>query len=173
MNALDIGRRLFWITGQVIVLGLCLWYLKSMYNQSMLPDKTLTDTFKTANCLIIDKELSVKGEMWHQYRADFLVGYQAAGVQHKSWTSGNGLDHSFASKQHSQQIILDQFDIGSAYTCWYKPEAPEIVVLVLRHSWLPSSSFFVPFLVALLIFGYICKSIFMLIDACSPKQKKK
>ncbi len=64
----------------------------------------------------------------------------------------------------SQQELLDQFDNGGAYPCWFNPITPQVIVLVQRHSWSSTFPLVVPSVVALIMIFYILKAIFMFLE---------
>ena len=43
-----------------------------------------------------------------------------------------------------QQAIVDSFQVGKTYPCWYDPDRPEKAILVRGHAWVPFLLLFVP-----------------------------
>lgn len=149
-------RRLFLLFAQAIIIVVSIFYANYVYEAQILPDITVSDTYDVAQCLVENEKIVEKGTLLHSYRADFLVSYSVEDEPYRTWVSGNGLDTSFTTDRASQRAVLDQFEVGQTYPCWYDPEAPEVVVLVLRHDWAATFPWFVPFVVLLIvIYGFL------------------
>lgn len=159
INYTDIGRQLLILIGQVLILILCIFYIKVAYQETIVPDQLVSTTFRQANCLVVDKELSKRGIIFPRYRTDFLLSYSVEGRNYKSWASGNGLNHSYLLGKNSEQKILDTFKQNQTYPCWYNPNAPQIVVLVLRSDWSSEYSLVIPAIIILMMFLYACRTV--------------
>lgn len=166
------GSRIALLIGQVIVLIICIGYIEYYYFTKILPDKQAKEIYTEASCLLLDKKLTTKGRILRSYRADFLISYNAKGVQYNHWVSGNGLDYSFSRNITAQQNILAQYATGASYPCYYNPDHPEIVVFILRHHWLSTFPLIVPFIVGLITLYYFLKTIFQLVGAATIKTRQ-
>ncbi len=160
----DLMRTGSWLglfIGQIIIVILCVAYMDFIYNTNIYPDKQVEDNFDQTTCYVTSKRLSIKGTILHSYRADFLVNYKAptGPTQYSHWVSGNGLDLSFTQNRSSQENLLDQFEIGSVYPCYYNPQDPQVTVLVLRHSWTSTLPLLVPAAIIAVMGYYILKTL--------------
>lgn len=172
-NLSSSGKRLLIFAGQLAVLFFCIWYIQFIYYTNIYPDKLVKETYVATDCTVQSKTLSQKGKVLKSYRADFLISYSAAGAAYKVWVSANGLDRSFTSDRSAEEDLLGQFDVGSAYTCWYNPETPGIVVIVLRHNWASTFPLFIPSLIAFSMIYYLGKAIFEFLGEASLKAREK
>jgi hypothetical protein len=163
---------LFLFIAQFFILLICFAYIEFIYYNNILPDKEVVEEFTQSNCSIIKKELGEKGHVIHRYRANFLVTYAVNNFEYKTWATGNGLDQAYFHDQDQQQGLLDQFDVSVSYPCWYNPNAPQIVVLVLRHDWMSTLPLAVPTIVGLITFYYFMKAILLFFGFISHKTKE-
>ncbi|TAK73085.1 MAG: hypothetical protein EPO11_09075 [Gammaproteobacteria bacterium] len=129
------GKRVAFFIGEVSIAILCIGYFTRFYLTNILPDKQV-DTFQPTECFLESKRLNTRYPAFHRYRADFLISYNVNGVQYTRWVSGNGLDRTFTRDKNAQEVLLSQFNIGSTYPCHYKPQDPQVAVLVKRHDWI-------------------------------------
>jgi len=154
---LPLGYQLTIFLVQIVILIACIEYARIIYKDEVLPDKMVKDNFSQIACTVVSKKLSEKVHLVHSYRADFLISYEVNNVPYQTWVTGNGLDQDFFHQREPQETTLSQFQIGSAYTCWYDPKAPQIAVLVLRHDWISTLPLIIPTLIALIVIYYIIK----------------
>ncbi len=166
------GSSILWFLGQVIVLLICLWYIEFIYDQDIYPDKVVAETFGVADCSLLNKTLTTSGKVIHRYRADFQLVYFVNGKQYQSWTSGNGLDRSATTDLASQQDVLNQYNVGATYSCWYNPAVPQAVVLVQRHSWSSSFPLIIPSVIALIMIFYLLRSILIFFGFVTIKTRE-
>lgn len=152
------------LLGQIFIIYLCYWYIQNFYQINILPDKLAKDTFKQADCFIINKKLEIKEDIIPLYRAGFLISYNAKGVKYNRWVAGNGLDQSFSTDRREQENILAKFIVGNVYLCWYSPEDPRIAILIIRHNWLSTFPLMIPFLIIIIVCYYLVKNILRFFD---------
>lgn len=155
----EMGRQLLWFFAQLLVFLIAIAYINFVYTVNILPDKLVNETFNVSDCLLVGKELTKKGKVFPRYRADFLLSYAAQNKTFQSIASGNGLDRAFTTDQAQQAEVLEQFNVGQVYPCWYNPDTPSIVVLVPRHSWFSTFSLVIPSIIALIMLFYLIRSI--------------
>ncbi|HLB57694.1 MAG TPA: hypothetical protein VJL60_02645 [Gammaproteobacteria bacterium] len=167
------GSKIGLFIGQFIVLVLCIWYIQFIYYDDILPDKTVKENYVQTSCVITNKVLTEHGRIVHTYRADFLVSYLVGGDQYVATTSANGLDRSFRSNRVAEEELLNQFDIHDSYPCWYNPEFPQLVVLVLRHHWSSTFPLFIPSVIAFVMIYYLTRSLFVFLGIVSVKTREK
>lgn len=159
------GHRVLFMLAEFMLLLGCIIYIDYIYLTKIRPDQLAKLHFVQTDCLIMSKKLSTKGHVFHRYRADFLITYQAKGVQYTRWVSGNGLDKAYYRNNEKQEKLLSEFKDGNNYPCWYNPAKPAAALLVQRASWTYWSPFIWPAivgLVALLLFIKHAWSLLML-----------
>jgi hypothetical protein len=169
---LTAGSRAFWFIGQLLILFICIYYIEHTYFDNIRPDKIVAETYKDNECLIQQKGLSQRGRFVRSYRADFLLTYVVNETSYSAWTSANGLDRSFTTDKLSQESELNQFTVGVSYPCWYNPQSPQIVVLVLRHTWTSTFTLFIPSVIALIMLYYLFRSLFIFFGTASIKTRE-
>jgi|GEM_PF-1351141 len=156
-----VGYRILFFLAQIFILVVCIEFMQVLYNNDILPDKLVKETYIQTDCTILSKKLDEKGRLIKQYRADFQVNYLVNDKVYQAAVTGNGLDQAYFHKRQPQQDILDQFVIGSSYPCWYNPQIPQIMVLVLRHNWSSTLPLAIPTIIGLIALYYILKNIFV------------
>lgn len=156
------GSRVALLTGQVIVLLLCITYIEYVYTFNILPDKEAKEAYSEASCFVISKRLNAQGQFAGRYRADFLISYNVNRVQYNRWVSGNGLDMKFSQNRVAQEKLLSRFDVGGTYPCWFNPKNPELSVLVRRHNWLSTFPLMIPSVMSVIVVYYLFKNLFEL-----------
>lgn len=167
-----ITGRILLLIGQWLVLMFCLSYIGFIYAVDILPDKNAKETFIETNCTVVNERLSMKGRVFHSYRADFLVNYSVNNRPYSHWVSGNGLNLAFTQNKAEQQALIASFVIGNNYSCWYNPDKPDIVMLVQRHSWHSTFPLVVPSIVGLIVFYYLLKNLFELFAEIKSKSRQ-
>jgi hypothetical protein len=169
----DMGSKALLFAGQIGLLILCISYITFIYTENILPDKSVAEDYGVATCTVLAKGLSTKGRIVHSYRADFQVSYAANNTTYQAIASANGLDYSFTTDLPSQQEFLDEFQVGGQYPCWYNPQRPAIVVLVLRHSWTSTFPLIIPSVIAIIMVFYMFKSLFQLLEVMAVRARQK
>lgn len=163
------NRKMLWLMSQMVVLILCVYYLQSIYFTQILPDKMAAATFTETRCKVIEKSWQVEPTWFHSYRGHFTLTYTVDGKVYQTVTSGNGLDPSFAFDRPTVQALLDQFDIGKTYPCWYDPSKPQTVILSFRKTWTSTFSLMIPLIIAIVIIYYLLRSLFVIIQTRKVK----
>jgi hypothetical protein len=140
---------------------------------NIIPDKEANESYQQTRCFLISKKLMAKGHLIQRYRADFLISYNANGVQYNRWVSGNGLDRSLTKNESEQEDILSQFEVGGTYTCWFNPDSPHQVMLLPRHDWYSIFPLLVPAVVSIITLYYFLKTLFKAVDGIMMRSRKK
>lgn len=109
----------------------------------LLPDWRVNNRYIASSCQVLDKKLDsvlldvpggpnkgVKKE--ESYRPALKIRYEASGRKIETWAYDGGIIYS--PNRASQQAIIDSFQVGSTYPCWYDRDRPEQAVLVRGHS---------------------------------------
>lgn len=142
----NFGEALFY--GALLVMGAVGFWL--MLSQMILPEWRANRRFAPAECVVESKMIGAKevdGKRMH--RPEVLIRYELDGRTHHIWTYD--VNHQLYPYNRAEvEEILQQFEIGKPYRCWYDPSDPQRVVLVRGYSWwlwllliLPASFFVV------------------------------
>lgn len=73
------------------------------------------------------------------YRAEVQIEYVADGQTRRHWTYDIGFDTpwAYSSDRRGPQALIDRFELGKTYPCWYDPRNPDTVVVSRGYSgWL-------------------------------------
>lgn len=154
---------IFLLISQIIIILLSLIFIEYVYFTDIRPDKAVAATFKQTDCVVTEKKLETRGNLILRYRADFLVNYSVSGKSYQSWVSGNGLNDVFILDKKEEENLLKQHNIGQSYLCWYDPQSPEKVILILRHDWTSIFPLFLPLVIILIVLYYLSRTIFYLL----------
>src|SRR5262245_33990534 len=86
------------------------------------------------DCVVLDKRLEEsRGEDGPTYRPMIHVEYTVDGRAHRTWTYDASGMYTDGRARH--QAVLDQFQKGQRYPCWYDPSDPDKAVLTRDFSW--------------------------------------
>jgi hypothetical protein len=146
INKLDTHHPVARLLGQLMVLAAALAYIWYLYSTQVLPNQTIRTTFRETSCFITSKKLSTRHHFFRSYRADFLVSYRGGAAQYTRWVSGNGINQAYRRHSSEEKEILSSYEIGETYLCWFDPDNPQVVALVLRDY--PLYSFAIPVIIA-------------------------
>jgi hypothetical protein len=144
-------RELSIFCGALAGLIISIFIVRYIYIHDILPEKKINDEYGVVNCTLIAKTLTPATNGMRAYRADFQLLYTIEGKEYRSFASGNALSKEFSTNEKAQQKLLDQYSLGSTYSCWYNPANPEEVALILHGSWFKKLTLFVPLGVAFLM----------------------
>ena len=91
------------------------------------------NVYVETTCNILDERISTsRSDDSTTYRAEFHIEYEVDGKRYDTWTyDASGV---FSSGRPSKQKILDSFDVGKEYPCWYDPDDPQQSVLKQGYS---------------------------------------
>ena len=156
---------------QLILLVLCLVMISLKYADNIRPDKRVAEVFALTNCTVVGKVLTTEDTHFGKgYRADFTLDYLANGVNMRGAAGSNGLDYTLTSDVDSQQELLDEYQVGLVYSCWYDLQNPQTVVLILRHSWGSALPLIIPSIAAVLLLFFLFSSGANLMRALAAKR---
>jgi hypothetical protein len=110
-------------------LGLSLGIFATM----TLPELRVNRDFVETTCRVVDKQLDQEVDAY-AFRPKIKIEFQVAGVTHRVETTYDIAGRYNADRHHSQ-AILDAFQVGQEYPCWYDPRDHERAVLVQGYSW--------------------------------------
>jgi hypothetical protein len=120
-----------------VVLPLIVWGL-------LIPDWRANNRYVPAMCEVLDKRLDSKmfetvGHDGHagperpSYRPEIKIRYEVNGRKFEVWAyDAVGI---YSPDRAAGQAIVDSFQVGLKYPCWYDPDRPEKAVLVQGHVW--------------------------------------
>ena len=108
-----------------------------------LPEWRVYNDYIATRCVVRDKRLGESdSEGTPTYRPELLIEYTAGGNRHETWTyDATGL---YTSLRGQSQAILDRFEIGGEYPCWYNPHDIGQAVLVRHFTWFAWLTLIVP-----------------------------
>ncbi len=124
----------------VLVGGVGLLWIVGLY---LLPDWRAS-RYVPNSCLVLDRKVEsqvfdVLGpanqgpKKQEAYRPAIKIQYEVNGRKIEAWTYD--ASRIYSPDRAAQQAIVDSFQVGSTYPCWYDPDRPDQAVLVRGHSW--------------------------------------
>jgi hypothetical protein len=105
-------------------LGVCLV-------QVTIPDWRAKHKFVETTCQVLEKRIVEEGS-GPRYRPDFHIRYEVAGRPYQVWTYE--IPKLSTNDRPASQAMLDQFEVGKQYPCWYDPFDPAQAVLAREYS---------------------------------------
>ncbi len=110
----------------------------------LIPDWRSNNRYIASSGVVLDKKLDsqwfdVAGPRGQpagkqeSYRPNIKIRYEVEGRKFESWSYDATGNHS--PDRAAQQAIVDSFQVGATYPCWYDPDRPERAVLVRGHNW--------------------------------------
>jgi hypothetical protein len=123
-----------WV-GDALLFFFFLTILGGLLYLNFYPELRVLCLYQKGRCVVLDKRVVEHvGRKGVTYRPEVLIRYEVAGTPHEVWAYD--AVHAYNGwKSYSQQLV-DQFDVGQEYPCWYHPADPDDAVLVLGFSWL-------------------------------------
>lgn len=117
---------LFFLVGVAGLSAMLVWYI--------IPEWQVNYEFVQTTCVVLGKELVKKSDDGRSlYRPEIAIEYQAGGTTREAKTYD--ICGTPSVDRDAQQAILDQFEVGGQYACWYDPANPQTVVLVQGYTW--------------------------------------
>ncbi|MBN1854111.1 MAG: hypothetical protein JW829_15395 [Pirellulales bacterium] len=117
----------------------------------ILPELRANQYCIESTCRVLNKRLGRQVQLGElRYRPEIQIEYKVHDrtEAESTWTYDAANRYQF--NQSDAEAILDQFQVGKSYRCWYDPLNPAYVVLI-RYHWLPWGILIVAILFA--IFG--------------------
>ena len=120
----------------------------------LIPDWRANHRYVAGSCQVLDKKLDEttmevvdpdggQKKQETSYCPQIKIRYEAAGRKYEAWTYEAIKIGS--PDRGVQQTIIDNFQVGGTYPCWYDPDSPDKVVLVRSaHLWLPYLLLLIP-----------------------------
>lgn len=117
--------------GGCIVLGICLV-------EMTIPEWRAKHKFVETTCEILEKRILEEDPYGGpRYRPDFHIRYEVGGQAYQVWTYE--IPRLSTRDRPASQALLEQFEVGHKYPCWYDPFDPSQAVLLRSYklfSWL-------------------------------------
>jgi hypothetical protein len=125
----------------------------------LLLDWRANNRYLPNSCVVLDRRLASTltdpgpegGTRRPVYHPEIKIQYEVDGQKYEVWTYD--AIAMFDPDRAAQQAIVDSFQAGATYPCWYDPDRPEKSILVRGHAWAPYVLLIVP-IVFLLIGGF-------------------
>jgi len=107
-----------------------------MLSRLVIPEFRANRQFVESTCTVLAKDIAeVRASDGVHYRPDVTIRYQA-GRDTQDATTYDITRTSFTDRQQAQ-AVLDRYDLGQPYACWYDPMNPDRAVLERGYSgWL-------------------------------------
>ncbi len=116
----------------------------------LIPDWRANNRYVAGTCVVLDRRLTdsigkFPGEgdgATITYHPEIKIRYEVDGRNHEAWTY-DGIAMFYPDKAQMQAIV-DGFQVGASYPCWFDPRSPEKAILVRGHAWAPYFLLVVP-----------------------------
>jgi hypothetical protein len=142
-----LGSPTFFIFGcALFVMMVYLVVLDFRVNNRYLPN----------SCVVLDRRITSEAvdepDVGRRtaYRPEIKIRYEVAGRKYEDWTYD--AIHRLYNDQAAPKAIVDSFQVGATYPCWYDPDSPDRAILVRGHTWIVYVFLIIP-VVFLLIGG--------------------
>jgi hypothetical protein len=97
------------------------------------PEYRVNNEFTVTTCTILNKQLIVlQDRNGTVYRPEFHIRYRADGKVYEAHTYN--ITGETTSGRAPKEEILERYEIGQSYPCWYDPLHPQTAVLVRGYS---------------------------------------
>jgi hypothetical protein len=116
----------------------------------ILPDWKANNRYLPNTCVVLDRRLATSmsdpgpegGIPRPVYLPEIKIQYEVARRKYEVWTyKAIGM---YEPDRAAQQAIVDSFQVGAIYPCWYDPDRPEKAILVRGHTLAPYVLLLVP-----------------------------
>lgn len=166
------GNKVLILIGQFLVLLFCFIYSDYLYITNILPEYKAAQEYTATQCFIMSKKLSRKKGIMDKYRADFLISYNANGVQYNRWISTNGLSMSYSWGRSAVDAALSKYRVGANYRCWYNPDDPQMALLVQRKGYATFLPLLMPSIIGMVALYYLIMNSMFLWKHLNKKKSK-
>lgn len=100
----------------------------------IIPEWRVRHRFVADRAMVVDtRARPVNSDEATVVRPEVLITYEVEGANYQTWTYDIARVES--GSRDKVQAILDRFEIGREYPCWYDPDDPDTAVLVRDYSW--------------------------------------
>ncbi len=131
----NIGEALFFgvffVVGCIALAGMVSWFV--------WPEWRANRQFASSTCVLLDKRVDERAGADDTeaptYLPEFHIQYEADGQKWDAKTYD--VNRTYSTDREAVEAILDRYEVGDRYVCWYDPIHPQTVVLVRGYSgWL-------------------------------------
>jgi hypothetical protein len=120
-------------------------------NNQYLPNSCVVLDRRIATQIVDDSVPDGGGGHHTAYHPEIKIQYEVGGRKYEVWTYD--AIHRLYNDQAAPQGIVDGFQVGATYPCWYDPERPERAILVRGYVWIAHLCLIVP--IVFLLYGGI------------------
>ncbi len=101
----------------------------------VLPEWRANHEFVRHTCTVLDRRVAkdTDGEGASLYRPEIQIEYEIGGQTYRIWTYD--ISKAYSSGRSGKQAIVNRFEVGREYACWYDPADPNTAVLVRGYTW--------------------------------------
>jgi hypothetical protein len=100
----------------------------------VVPEWRVNHEFVESRCTVIDKRVGERqGKEGTLYRPEVYIEYRVRGKPYYAWTYDIG--DAYSTGREEKETLLERFNRGQQYPCWYDPVDPYVVVLVRGYNW--------------------------------------
>jgi hypothetical protein len=98
-------------------------------------DVNINCFYKSTQCVVLNKRISIRSSGSIK-EPQLLIRYTVAGEAIESWTYDRKYNLRLgASQERLATDVLNQYNIGGHYTCWFDPRLPHSSVLTRIFYW--------------------------------------
>lgn len=108
-----------------------------------IPEWRANHEFVETTCVVRAKQLGeTQSDDGPRYRPEIEIEYEVNAAKHVAKTYD--ICGSYSDDRGDNRAVLDQFEIGKTYPCWYDPLDHDVAVLVRGYTWWLWLIFIVP-----------------------------
>ena len=99
----------------------------------ILPEWSVNNRYVPNSCVVLDKRImNNQAATGRTEYPQIKIRYAVNGRKHEVWAYESVIT---LRQRPAAQEIVDRFQVGAIYPCWYDPDRPEKAVLVRGYSW--------------------------------------
>jgi hypothetical protein len=124
-----------WLAGFFAVLAIVGGsILAEVVEEMTAPEWRANHEFVETRCVVLEKYIAERPDSPPRYRPEFKIRYTAGGEEYTTATyDAAGV---YFSERATCEQVLEGFEIGQEYPCWYDPQSPSSAVLRRGYSWI-------------------------------------
>ena len=108
--------------------------LAEVVEEMTAPEWRANHEFVETRCVVLEKYIAERPDSPPRYRPEFKIRYTAGGEEYTTATyDAAGV---YFSERATCEQVLEGFEIGQEYPCWYDPQSPSSAVLRRGYSWI-------------------------------------
>lgn len=108
----------------------------------VIPEWRANNEFVETTCVVRGKAIGRSGGDETLYRPEIQIEYEIHGKTYVTKTYD--IRGKYSGDREKKQAILDRFEIGKRYPCWYDPLDHNVVVIERGYSWWVWLTFIIP-----------------------------